>query len=182
MKRLLGAALLAAGLLAPASAQVAANGSSNASGQLQFAPMAMASLIEKLCRKAEDDGADLVALAKASGLGAPRDPPYDLRRALPESAQVWSAPSADGEVFLFGYGERPLSCGAAVLRPMPVVGFDRALAQFQANGFKVDAAETMSGSTRSTRLKAGNGQYVDLMEYPPAESSPGVLRADLLPN
>jgi hypothetical protein len=177
MKTLVDAALLSACLAvaAPASAQ-------GAGEALQFAPLAMAGLIEKLCRGAEKDGGDLIVLAKAAGLGDPRDPPYDLKRALPESAQVWPAPSADGALFLFGYGERPLKCGAAVLRPMPVIGFDRALTELRKNGFAIDSNETLNGSMRWTRLRAGGGQFVDLVEYPPEGSSPGVLRADLLVN
>jgi hypothetical protein len=184
MKKLVGAAFLAAwlGVAAPAGAQAVAGAPAAAGDRLQFAPIAMAGLIEKMCRGAEKDGGDLIVLAKAAGLGEAHDPPYDLKRALPESAQVWPAPSADGALFLFGYGERPLKCGAAVLRPMPVIGFDLALAELQKDGFAIDSKETLNGSMRWMRLKAGGGQFVDLVEYPPEGSSPGVLRADLLVN
>ncbi len=147
----------------------------------KYSPVALVELVDSVCREAEKRGS-MQSLAKAQGLGEPQPAPADLSRALPDGARTWSAPSADGSLFLFGYGEEPLRCGAAVMRPLPEVAYTRALDLLQARGFAIESSQLLNGATKWSRLKSSGGQFIDLMEYPSENGMPAVLRADLLPS
>jgi len=153
-------------------------------GPVVMSPAAVVDLMGRVCRPAvTGDGGDVYALAALLGLGGAQPPPTEMARALPNSAMVWRVPSADGELYLVTHGEAR-NCGAAVLRPMPEAGFDKAAELLQApgQGFAPDSQQTLPGDVRWSRLRSPKGEFVDLMEYPPAdEETPGVLRADYLP-
>lgn len=152
-------------------------------GPLNFAPVAVVDLLTRVCRASvSGDGGSLTTQAMKLGLGDGYAAPDDLARAVPNSAITWRTPSADGEVYLMGYGEDPMNCGAAVVRPMPEVAFDNVveLLKAPALGFVTDATQTLAGNVRWERLKSPRGEFIDLMEYGASGESPGVLRADYL--
>jgi hypothetical protein len=154
------------------------------SGPVSFSPVAVADLIAKVCRAAvHGDGGDLSVRAIQLGLGPASAPPEELSHALPPGAFTWRVPAVDGVVYLFGYGEEPLNCGATILRPLAEDGFKKvtALLQDPQIGFASDSTQVLQGEVRWERLKSVRGEYIDLMEYPPGVDRPGVLRADFLP-
>ena len=166
----------------PAAAEAAA--APAWSGPVSFSPVAVADLIVKVCRAAiHGDGGDLSVRAIQLGLGPAGAPPEELSHALPPGAVTWRVPSVDGVVYLFGYGEEPLNCGAAILRPLAEDGFEKVTALLQDTqiGFASDSTQMLQGEVRWERLKSARGEYIDLMEYPPGVDRPGVLRADFLP-
>jgi len=154
------------------------------SGPVNFSPVAVADLIVTVCRASvSGDGGDLSARAMQLGLG-PAGPMQDeLSRALPPSAVTWRVPTVDGVVYLFGYGEEPLNCGVAILRPLAEDGFKKvtALLQDPEIGFASDSTQMLQGEVRWERLKSAKGEFIDVMEYPPGNDRPGILRADFLP-
>lgn len=153
-------------------------------GPVNFSPIAIADLIGRVCRPAlSGDGGDLQAHAAALGLGDPAPAPDGLARALPPGAVTWRAPSVDGVLYLFGYGETPLNCGAAVVRPLAEDGFNKVFDLLQAPdmGFAPESTQILQGDIRWARMKSAAGAYVDLMEYPMQGDAPGVLRAEFLP-
>lgn len=153
-------------------------------GPESMSPDAVVDLVSRVCRPAvTGDGGDVHGLAASMGLGAAQPPPTEMARALPNSAMVWRVPSSDGELYLVTHGEAR-NCGAAVLRPMPEAGFDMVaeLLQAQGQGFTPDSNQTLPGGVRWSRLRSPKGEFVDVMEYPPVgDETPGVLRADYLP-
>lgn len=172
---------------APASVQAAAIAAPVATGwtgPVTMSPDAVVDLVSRVCRPAvTGDGGDVQALAVSLGLGGALPPPAEMARALPNSAMVWRVPSTDGELYLVTHGEAR-NCGAAVLRPMPEAGFDKvsSLLQTPGHGFTPDASQILPGDVRWSRLRSPKGEFVDVMEYPPSgEETPGVLRADYLP-
>lgn len=92
-------------------------------------------------------------------------------------------PAVDGVVYLFGYGEEPLNCGAAILRPLAEDGFNKvtSLLQDPQIGFTSDSTQMLQGEVRWERLKSAKGEFIDVMEYPQSSERPGILRADFLP-
>jgi hypothetical protein len=154
-------------------------------GAVNFAPVAIADLISHVCRPSDSaDGGDIGAHALKLGLGAPQPAAENLVRALPDGAVTWHVPTIDGVLVLMGYGEEPMKCGAAIVRPMHEVAFNKVLEMLQEPdmGFVPDSSQTLEGNVRWARLKSAKGEFVDLMEYPPLGDDPGVLRADFLPN
>ena len=169
---------------APAASPAEAAAAPAWSGPVSFSPVAVADLIVKVCRAAiHGDGGDLSVRAIQLGLGPAGAPPEELSHALPPGAVTWRVPSVDGVVYLFGYGEEPLNCGAAILRPLAEDGFEKVTALLQDTqiGFASDSTQMLQGEVRWERLKSARGEYIDLMEYPPGVDRPGVLRADFLP-
>lgn len=169
---------LAPAIVAPAPA------ATGWTGPVNFSPVAVAELIIDVCRASvTGDGGDLTARAMHLGLGAPGPAHDDLSRALPPGAVTWRVPTVDGIVFLFGYGEQPLSCGAAILRPLSEDGFNKvtALLQDPKIAFTSDSTQILQGEVRWERLKSAKGEFIDVMEYPAKEDRPGILRADYLP-
>lgn len=81
-----------------------------------------------------------------------------------------------------GYGEDPMNCGAAVVRPIPEVAFNKVveLLKSPALGFATEATQTLAGNVRWERLKSPRGEFIDLTEYGASGESAGVLRADYL--
>lgn len=141
-------------------------------------------MITRVCRPSvAGDGGDLSAHAEALGLGGSQLAPEDLVRGLPGSAVTWQAPTVDGALYLMGYGEDAMNCGAAVLRPMHEAAFNKVVDLLKAPelGFVVESTQTLPGDVRWERLKSPKGEFVDLMEYPPTDDRPGILRADYLP-
>lgn len=154
------------------------------SGPVNFSPVAVADLIIKVCRASvHGDGGDLSARAAQLGLGAAGPVQDELSRALPPGAVTWRVPTVDGVVYLFGYGEQPLNCGAAILRPLAEDGFKKvtALLQDPQLGFTSDSTQMLQGEVRWERLKSAKGEFIDVMEYPSSSERPGILRADFLP-
>jgi hypothetical protein len=152
---------------------------------VSFAPVAVVDLLARVCRTAASgDGGELQAQAIDLGLGSPQPAPELLARALPPGAVTWQVPTTEGVLYLFGYGEAPLKCGAAVVRPMPEEGFNRVFALLQApeQGYVSDSSQTLPGDIRWARLRSPKNEFVDVMEYPPNGDAPGVLRADFLPH
>jgi len=155
------------------------------SGPVNFSPVAVADLIVKVCRAAvHGDGGDLSMRAIQLGLGPAGAPPEELPHALPPGAVTWRVPAVDGVVYLFGYGEEPLNCGAAILRPLAEDGFKKvtALLQDPQIGFASDSTQMLQGEARWERLKSAKGEFIDAMEYPASNKRPGILRADFLPD
>lgn len=153
-------------------------------GPVNFAPVAIVDLVTRVCRQSvSGDGGDLQNRAVQLGLGGPQPPPEGMKRALPAGAVTWRVPSTDGELYLVGYGEAPLNCAVAVLRPMPEEGFNRVATLLQApdKGFASESGQTLPGNVRWSRLRSTKGEFVDVMEYPANGDTPGVLRADFLP-
>ena len=154
-------------------------------GPVDFSPVAVADLIVKVCRASVNgDGGDLSARAMQLGLGPASPAQEELSRALPPGAVTWRVPAVDGVVYLFGYGEEPLNCGAAILRPLSEDGFKKvtSLLQDPQIGFTSDSTQMLQGEVRWERLKSAKGEFVDVMEYPPSSERPGILRADFLPD
>lgn len=152
-------------------------------GPVNFAPVGVIDMLTRVCRQSvSGDGGNLTTQATKLGLGSGQAAPEDLARVMPGNAISWRTPSADGELYLMGYGEDPMKCGAAVVRPIPEVGFSKVveLLKAPALGFATDAAQTLAGNVRWERLKSPGGEFIDLMEYPASGESPGVLRADYL--
>ena len=153
-------------------------------GPVDFSPVAVADLIVKVCRASVNgDGGDLSARAMQLGLGPASPAQEELSRALPPGAVTWRVPAVDGVVYLFGYGEEPLNCGAAILRPLAEDGFNKvtSLLQDPQIGFTLDSTQMLQGEVRWERLKSAKGEFIDVMEYPPSSERPGILRADFLP-
>lgn len=168
----------------PTAAAAPAPAASGWTGPVNFSPIAVAELIIKVCRaSAIGDGGDLSAHVAQLGLGAPDHLHEELSRALPPGAMTWRVPTVDGTVFLFGYGEAPLNCGAAILRPLAEDGFNKvaALLKDPQIGFASDSTQILQGEIRWERLKSAKGEFIDLMEYPAGNDRPGILRADFLP-
>ena len=154
-------------------------------GPVDFSPVAVADLIVKVCRASVNgDGGDLSARAMQLGLGPASPAQEELSRALPPGAVTWRVPAVDGVVYLFGYGEEPLNCGAAILRPLSEDGFKKvtSLLQDPQIGFTSDSTQMLQGEVRWERLKSAKGEFIDVMEYPPSSERPGILRADFLPD
>ena len=154
-------------------------------GPVDFSPVAVADLIVKVCRASVNgDGGDLSARAMQLGLGPASPAQEELPRALPPGAVTWRVPAVDGVVYLFGYGEEPLNCGAAILRPLSEDGFKKvtSLLQDPQIGFTSDSTQMLQGEVRWERLKSAKGEFIDVMEYPPSSERPGILRADFLPD
>ncbi len=150
---------------------------------MNFAPVAVVDLLTRVCRASvSGDGGSLTTQATKLGLGGGDAAPDDLGRVLSNSAISWRTPSADGEVYLMGYGEDPMNCGAALVRPMHDVAFSRVAELLAAPplGFVSEQTQTLAGNVRWERLKSPRGEFIDLMEYPANGESPGVLRADYL--
>lgn len=126
----------------------------------------------------------MVARAEESGLGAPVQVSDNMARALPPGSVTWKVPSLDGELYLFGYGEMPLRCGAVVVRPAPELGFSKVVDLLKGAGqdFVFETSQVLAGDMMWARLRSPKNEFVDLMEYPPSGEQPGVLRADFLPN
>jgi hypothetical protein len=173
---------VAAATVPPAVPAIAATGWK---GPVSFAPIAVVDLIGRVCRAAASgDGSELQSRAVDLGLGTPRPAPDMLAHALPQGAVTWQVPSTEGVLYLFGYGESPLKCGAAVVRPMPEEGFNKVFALLQApeQGYVSDSSQNLPGDIRWARLRSPKNEFVDVMEYPVNGDTPGVLRADFLPN
>jgi len=154
------------------------------SGPVNFSPVAVVDLIVNVCRAAvRGDGGDLSVRAIQLGLGPASAPPEEMSHALPPGAVAWRVPAVDGVVYLFGYGEEPLNCGASILRPLAEDGFRKvtALLQDQKIGFVSDSTQVLQGEARWERLKSARGEFVDVIDYPPGTERPGVLRVDFLP-
>lgn len=150
---------------------------------MNFAPVAIADLIGRVCRPSiTGDGGDLVRQAAGLGLGEYQPAAENVARALPGGAVTWRVPTVEGELYLMGYGEEPMNCGAAVVRPMHEAAFNKVAEMLQAPamGFVIDSTQTLAGDVHWARLKSPKGEFVDLMEYPPNGDAPGVLRADFL--
>ncbi len=147
----------------------------------EMAPVAVTRLVMSVCGR--DDGSGLVAAADARGMGEPQPPPAQLIRALPSDARTWRVPSSDGEVYLVGYDVAPMRCGAAVLYAIPGGTFEKAQAQLMGpeHGFVVDSSQVMAGDVQWTRLRAADGQFIDVMEYPERNGLPPAVRLDYLP-
>ena len=176
---------------APAAPQSSASAAAPATaapaytGRVDFSPVAVADLIVKVCRASVNgDGGDLSARAMQLGLGPASPAQEELSRALPPGAVTWRVPAVDGVVYLFGYGEEPLNCGAAILRPLAEDGFNKvtSLLQDPQVGFTSDSTQMLQGEVRWERLKSAKGEFIDVMEYPPNSERPGILRADFLPS
>ena len=104
---------------APAAATPGA-GPTGWAGPLNYSAAGLAELIGRVCRPAMmGDGGDIIEHARELGLGSPAEAPHEMSRALPPGTVIWKVPSLDGELYLSGYGEAPLRCGAVVVRPMP---------------------------------------------------------------
>jgi len=129
------------------------------------------------------DGGDIIEHARELGLGSPAEAPHEMSRALPPGTVIWKVPSLDGELYLSGYGEAPLRCGAVVVRPMPEAGFNKLIELLQGveQGFVQESAQVLPGDARWLRLRSPRHEFVDVMEYPPSGDYPGVLRAEFLP-
>ncbi len=175
---------------APAAPQSSASAAAPATaapaytGRVDFSPVAVADLIVKVCRASVNgDGGDLSARAMQLGLGPASPAQEELSRALPPGAVTWRVPAVDGVVYLFGYGEEPLNCGAAILRPLAEDGFNKvtSLLQDPQIGFTSDSTQMLQGEVRWERLKSAKGEFIDVMEYAPSSERPGILRADFLP-
>ena len=186
-------AAVAAPVAAPAPAAPSSSASAAApapaapayTGPVDFSPVAVADLIVKVCRASVNgDGGDLSARAMQLGLGPASPAQEELSRALPPGAVTWRVPAVDGVVYLFGYGEEPLNCGAAILRPQSEDGFKKvtSLLQDPQIGFTSDSTQMLQGEVRWERLKSAKGEFIDVMEYPPSSERPGILRADFLPD
>ncbi len=186
-------AAVAAPVAAPAPAAPSSSASAAApapaapayTGPVDFSPVAVADLIVKVCRASVNgDGGDLSARAMQLGLGPASPAQEELSRALPPGAVTWRVPAVDGVVYLFGYGEEPLNCGAAILRPLSEDGFKKvtSLLQDPQIGFTSDSTQMLQGEVRWERLKSAKGEFIDVMEYPPSSERPGILRADFLPD
>lgn len=153
-------------------------------GAANFSPVAIVDLISSVCAPAvAGDGGDLEAHALAMGLGAPQPAPDDLARALPPGAVTWKVPAVDGVLYLVGFGENHMNCGAAVVRPMPEEGFRKVMELLKApgRGFVQESTQLLKGDVNWVRTKSPKGHFVDVMEYPVSGDLPGVLRADFLP-
>ncbi len=169
---------------APVAAPAPAPAAPAYMGPVDFSPVAVADLIVKVCRASVNgDGGDLSARAMQLGLGPASPAQEELSRALPPGAVTWRVPAVDGVVYLFGYGEEPLNCGAAILRPLSEDGFKKvtSLLQDPQIGFTSDSTQMLQGEVRWERLKSAKGEFIDVMEYPPSSERPGILRADFLP-
>ena len=169
---------------APVAAPAPAPAAPAYMGPVDFSPVAVADLIVKVCRASVNgDGGDLSARAMQLGLGPASPAQEELSRALPPGAVTWRVPAVDGVVYLFGYGEEPLNCGAAILRPLAEDGFNKvtSLLQDPQIGFTLDSTQMLQGEVRWERLKSAKGEFIDVMEYPPSSERPGILRADFLP-
>lgn len=147
----------------------------------EFAPAAASKLVMSVCGR--KDGSDLVSAASAYGMGEPKAPPVEMMRALPSDARAWRAPSADGELFLVGYGVAPMRCAVAVLHAIPGATFEKtqALLMGPSLGFALESTQEMSGGVHWARMRAGDGQFIDVMEYPGQEGMSPVVRIDFLP-
>ena len=170
---------------APVAAPAPAPAAPAYMGPVDFSPVAVADLIVKVCRASVNgDGGDLSARAMQLGLGPASPAQEELSRALPPGAVTWRVPAVDGVVYLFGYGEEPLNCGAAILRPLSEDGFKKvtSLLQDPQIGFTSDSTQMLQGEVRWERLKSAKGEFIDVMEYPPSSERPGILRADFLPD
>ena len=170
---------------APVAAPAPAPAAPAYMGPVDFSPVAVADLIVKVCRASVNgDGGDLSARAMQLGLGPASPAQEELPRALPPGAVTWRVPAVDGVVYLFGYGEEPLNCGAAILRPLSEDGFKKvtSLLQDPQIGFTSDSTQMLQGEVRWERLKSAKGEFIDVMEYPPSSERPGILRADFLPD
>lgn len=168
----------------PPAAAAPTPAASGWTGPINFSPVAAADLILKVCRaSASGEGADLTARAAQLGLGAPGSVQEELSYALPPSAVTWRVPTVDGVVYLFGYGEEPLNCGAAILRPLAEDGFNKVttLLKDPQLGFASDSTQILQGDVRWERLKSAKGEFIDVMEYPGNSEQPRILRADFLP-
>ena len=169
---------------APAATPPAPATASGWTGRVSFSPVAVADLVINVCQASvSGDGAGLTARAVQLGLGAPAQPAEDLARVLPPSAVTWRVPTIDGVVYLFGHGEEPMNCGAAIVRPLAEDGFNKVagLLRGSQTGFTSDSTQILQGQVRWERLKSAKGEFIDLMEYPAGAESPGLLRADYLP-
>lgn len=169
---------------APAATPPAPAAASGWTGLVSFSPVAVADLVINVCQASvSGDGAGLTARAVQLGLGAPAQPAEDLSRVLPPSAVTWRVPTIDGVVYLFGHGEEPMNCGAAIVRPLAEDGFNKVagLLMGSQTGFTSDSTQILQGEVRWERLKSAKGEFIDLMEYPAGAESPGLLRADYLP-
>ena len=174
-----------AAVAAPVAAPAPAPAAPAYTGPVDFSPVAVADLIVKVCRASVNgDGGDLSARAMQLGLGPASPAQEELSRALPPGAVTWRVPAVDGVVYLFGYGEEPLNCGAAILRPLSEDGFKKvtSLLQDPQIGFTSDSTQMLQGEVRWERLKSAKGEFIDVMEYPPSSERPGILRADFLPD
>jgi len=168
----------------PVAMRTPARAASGWTGPLNYSPAGVVDLIGRLCRPAiAGDGGDIIARAQEFGLGDPVPAREDITRALPPGAVTWAVPSLDGELYLFGYGENPLRCGAVVARPMPEAGFNKVLDLLQGpeQGFVSEPAQVLAGNVHWARLRSAKHEFVDVMEYPATDDRPGVLRADFLP-
>lgn len=169
----------------PAPPAAPAPATSGWTGPVNFSPVAAADLIIEVCRaSATGEGSDLSARAVQLGLGAAGPVQEELSYALPPGAVTWRVPTVDGVVYLFGYGEEPLSCGAAILRPLAEDGFNKVttLLKDPQIGFASDSTQILQGDVRWERLKSAKGEFIDVMEYPTSSERPGILRADFLPH
>jgi len=147
-----------------------------------FSPVVAAKLIESVCRASEGDGKGVASFAASAGLAEAAPPPANLSWALPEGAQTWAADALDGEVYVYGYGEEPLKCGAAIVRPITGVTSLLVVDQFAAlaKPFAVDSTQDMGGGVIFTRLKSADGRFIDILDYPRNGDAPGVLKVELL--
>lgn len=168
-----------------AGASLAPAPASGWTGPVSFSPIAVADLVINVCRASvSGDGPGLTARAVQLGLGAPAQPADDLSRVLPPGAVTWRVPTVDGVAYLFGHGEEPMSCGAAIVRPLAEDGFNKVAGLLigSQTGFTSDSTQILQGQVRWERLKSAKDEFIDLMEYPAGPESPGVLRADYLPH
>ncbi len=169
--------------VAPAAAETPAAAVTAWTGPVNFAPVAVTDLLTRVCRASvSGDGGSLTTQATKLGLGDGNEAPDDLARVLANSAITWRTPTVDGEVYLLGYGEDPMNCGTALVRPIPEVAFGKVveLLTAPALGFASEQTQTLAGNVRWERLKSPKGELIDLTEYPANGESPGVLRADYL--
>ena len=146
--------------------------------------MGLVDLISRVCRPAAaGEGGDIIEHARELGLGGPAEAPAEMSRALPPGTVIWKVPSLDGELYLSGYGETPLRCGAVVARPMPEAGSNKVIELLQGaeQGFVQESSKVLPGDVHRVRLRSPRHEFVDVMEYPPSGDYPGVLRAEFLP-
>lgn len=148
---------------------------------MQFSPLAVADLYDRVCKAAESGGRSIAALATSVGLGDPVDVPSSVGWALHDGATVWRVPANEAQVFLFSHGDNQARCGTIIVRPLAEVTSLRVIDQMASRGFAVEKKETLSPTASFTRLKSTAGRYVDMLEYAPSGDTPGVLRIDIMP-
>lgn len=139
-------------------------------------------LLLSICAAAADDGGDAGSLAASSGLTA-QDAPSLVRPVLPEGAKVWGVAATDAQVLLYVYGPAGAGCGAVIARPLDVklVG-DRLKAALVAteSRFERISEETMDQGVVFTRFRSAEGRYIDVLEFPERNGTPGLVKAEFL--